>query len=212
MLFVGVDPSLTNTGVVCLDGKGNLVAVGNSKDALQAWRSQSAETRNCPEGQTYRLKLIKDYVITVISHAKSKVTDTGFAVFEKTVIYYEDYSFDSLNRAFSLGELGGVLKTELMHMPLWDCNLYLAPPKTVKKFAINRGDCTKKEPIMTRAKDECPALSKVETRSMTSDVCDAYFLAKMAWYRTVPELVIEHETHKDLLRNRLEIVKGKIHG
>jgi hypothetical protein len=25
-------------------------------------------------------------------------------------------------------------------------------------------------------------------------------------------MVIEHETHKDLLRNRLEIVKGKIHG
>jgi hypothetical protein len=123
----------------------------------------------------------------------------------KVHICYEGYSFDSQNRAFSLGELGGVLKTSLMTIPTRALCLSLVAPTALKQFAVGQGNCTDKQPIMDQAVMECPGLVEVAKGALSSDMCDAYFLAKMAWYAGFPENAVINEDNKDIFRLRLEV-------
>lgn len=200
-IVVGVDPSLTNIGLFLMTDEGECLRVLNSKPALKQWRALSKEDRNSPHGQIVRLEVLRQWIYNVVY--RELLSDFTGSIH----VGYEDYSFDSINRPFSLGELGGVLKTSLLQLYGENITFTMVPPKSCKKFAIGRGDCEDKEPIMEAAKQESPDLAELKKNLCTSDVCDAYFLAKVAWYKQCPDKVVKYETHKDKLRARLALAK-----
>jgi len=199
---VGIDPSLTNTGICILDGEtGALLRLGESKHALKDWHRLPAEDRNSAMGQLSRLAMIKDYVEDILI---AQLVDYDLSA-TRVHICYEDYSFDSQNRAFSLGELGGVLKASIITLPVRTLHFSLVAPTAVKQFAVGQGNCTDKHPLMAQAVMECPSLMEMAEGILSSDLCDAYFLAKMAWYKGFPEWAVANEENKDIFRLRLEV-------
>ena len=198
-VYVGVDPSLTNTGVVVLGSAGQVLAVGNAKEALKDWHKLKKEIRKGPAAQIFRLSLIEEYV--------SEVIEEALATYDSETLInvgYEDYSFDSLNRPYALGELGGALKSALLKRVT---GITLVPPTLLKQFSTGHGQADKNT-VIAQAKLENKDLKALGKKHCTDDVCDAYFLAKFAWYKKSPELVVKYETCKDNLRSRLEIAKG----
>jgi len=193
-LFIGVDPSLSNTGLVVLSHTGEVLTVGNTKEVLKAWHRQSKVIRGSTKAQIYRLSIVQEYIMDSLC---GYLVNPGMAH-----IGYENYSFDSTNRAFSLGELGGVLKTGLLKMPWAGATFTLVPPTSLKQFAVGHGEVGK-EAMMAQA-----ALESSSMAGQSDDACDAYFLAKLAWYKNAADQVVEHETYKNLLRSRLEIARG----
>ena len=178
MLYVGVDPSITNTGLVLLDGNGALLKCFNG---------------NIPDAK--KRDPINRYAM--ISHGLCATLPWDASEF---VVGYEDYSFGSTHRAFSLAEFGGILKYSLFKSGARAINLFA--PMWNKKFATGNGSADKAR-MIAQAAEECPDL-----KGETSDVCDAYFLAKAAWYvDATAETVIANETNKALLRLRMEMVK-----
>jgi len=191
-VYVGVDPSLTNTGVCVLDVTGKIVATGDSKVCLRSWNKQTSSEKASPGGQIHRLRSVADYVATLISKTEAKRAYVG----------YEDYSYDSTNRAFSLGELGGVLKAALLEIPGVDVTLLLYAPTQVKQFATGYGHAAKGE-MRQQALVDDPDFFK--DMKISEDVCDAFFLAKLAWYAGAPSEAVLNETYRSTLRKRLEI-------
>jgi Holliday junction resolvasome RuvABC endonuclease subunit len=84
--FLGIDQSLSATGVCRLDAAGTVVAMG------------TVDPRDAKDGE--RLILIKRAVAALASGVE-------FAALE-------GYSYDSVGRVFELGEIGGVVKV-LLH-------------------------------------------------------------------------------------------------
>ena len=173
--YFGIDPSLTNTGVVVLDATGVLIEVAQS-NILKLSSSD-------PLDRLIRLSSFLEGIVTKYEGKK--------------VAAYEDYSYGSTNKAFLLGELGGVLKTTLY---LRVENLILAPPTMVKSFAVSHGHADK-EVLIKQALEECPELSKV--KKLSSDICDAFFLAKIALFVDDKEAAVKTGTW--FTRKRIEI-------
>ena len=187
--FIGIDPSITNTAVCILNIRGEIADVYNYKLDEEPLSKEIL-------GYTWlRLGHIKEFVIQSIH--KTIPVDT-----KRIHICYEDYSFDSTNKAFTTGELGGVLKLGLTEE---FCQPLLIEPKVLKKFATNCGDSTKKE-IINQALLESEFLSKIPKDKLTDDICDAYFLAKMGWYLNSPKEAQNHEVNRENLRRRLEYI------
>lgn len=187
-LFAGIDPAIGNTGIVVLNQAGEIVKVFNSKFRKVRTRKDVAYH------YLLRLDEIAGFVIAGI---EACMPDTDTRVY----IGYEDYSLGSENRAFTTGELGGVLRLCLVKR---FGHLHLVEPTVLKKFATGHGQAGKDQ-MMRRARIESPAIAKLSNRQQTSDVCDAYHLAKYVWYRCAPECVVRHETKRDMLRMRLEL-------
>lgn len=179
MHFVGVDPSLTNTGVVVLDAQGNLVSAHNTGKLVKGNWGKGVKD------QMLRMECIAHTVLSLVP--------------EDSCVGYEDYSFDSVNQPYTTGELGGILRLHLVRVVQ---DFVLVAPKSLKKFGTNLGSADKNTMIVS-ARAECSALGV----KPTNDVCDAYFLAKYAWYRFAPKHAVEFETNRELLRARLELIK-----
>lgn len=177
-MFVGIDPSISNTGVVVLNDAGNIVHAVNGKDAY--------------EGKKFFTDIEK-YVCQTEYLAKF--------VPSNSIVAYENYSFGSVHRAYSLAEYGGILKAKLYNL---NCDVTLVAPAVNKKFATGYGQASK-ESIIEQACTECTSLSK----DTTDDICDAYFLAKFAFYKTHPEKVVMLDKGNAHLRTRLELVLKK---
>ena len=178
MLFIGIDPSLTNTGIFVLDAAGNTVAIG-----------QSNILGTSSKKPTERLKAISEFVLSFLP-------SNG-----EVCIGYEDYSFDSVHRAFDLAELGGAIKMSLsgkykaMHM---------FAPSALKSFATGCGSA-KKDAMIAQAIKERQDVFEVQTGA--DDVCDAYFLALAAMYINDPESAIK--VNSEFVRHRLTVIRKK---
>lgn len=181
MLYAGVDPSISNTGIVVLNCSGEVIKAVN--------------TKHTKTSDDYYLKLrdIAKHVSDVLRE------ETG-----EVLVYYEDYSFSSVNRTYRLGELGGVLRTELVAQ---FGAIHLVAPRLLKKFAVNNG-AADKVPIIAEALAESTWLSELPKRQLTSDLCDAYFLARMGWYIDNWDNITTLETNKKFLRQRIETMRG----
>ena len=178
-IFVGIDPSVTNTGVVVLNEKGSLVLCFDGKTAY---------TEKKYEYDIDRYKTQADYIV---SNLKSINANT-------ISIAYEDYAFNSVHMAFTLGEYGGILKVKLLEA--FNTGILLVAPMSNKKFATDYGYADKNL-MMEQAGKECPELI-----GKSDDICDAYFLAKYAWYKNNPEYAAKMEKGNPYLRARLETV------
>lgn len=166
--FLGVDQSLRGTGVVVLNEAGDLL--------LQRL-VQPAGLRGAA-----RLGYIRGALAAVI--AEHQPTEAAF----------EGYSFDSVNRAFALGELGGIVQ-----LAFFDADLPFRqiPPKTLKKFVANNG-----------AADKAKMIEKTEEKwgvafGEEDDLCDAYGLARL-----VRALAVGDSQH----RHELEVIKMLLAG
>ena len=189
--FIGVDPSLTNTGVVVLNLDGGLEFLRNSK--------QSSFMQEAKKKDVYsRLIALQKFMEEVIAEVPGKI-----------YVGYEDYSFDSVNKAFTTGEIGGVLRTTLLKRGI---PVVMLRPSALKKFATNQG-FSDKEKMKARAATEDSFFSLLHANTFTSDIADAYFLAKAAWYKFAPEQAATLDTNKTLRRLRLmTVAKGEVYG
>lgn len=189
--YVGIDPSLTNTGIVILDRNGD-IKVSCGSNPLRVTNSNPFT----------RLIKITEYVRIMVSRCVGNI-----------VLAYEDYSFNSINKAFTLGELGGALKITLY--PLVS-TFILIPPTVVKMFAVGHGHASK-QMLIEQAKKEEPRLfqnnevssdiSSGISSNISSDICDAYFIAKLGMYYTNPQQCAEKWNFNT--RKRLEIIRDE---
>ncbi|MFW6134795.1 MAG: crossover junction endodeoxyribonuclease RuvC [Elusimicrobiota bacterium] len=178
--FAGVDPSITNTGIVVLDQNMEVEWISES--------SQIVSNKVVRSTQSLRLQALKEYLENTLKR------------YEGLSVAYEHYSFQSTNKAFSLGELGGVYKLALFEMTGEDP--VLVPPGILKKFATGHGSASK-EGIIRAAINE--GLGHYD-----DDICDAFFLAKFCYYRICPEEAIKLDSNKKLVRNRLNLTQKEI--
>ncbi len=117
MSVMGIDPSLTSTGIVMLSANEEF-----ESSAIQA------TTRGVER-------------LAEIREAIWDAADTWFEL--PRLVAIESYAFGARGAAmFSLGELGGVLRWSLYswHVPYID-----VPPSQVKKFATGHGNAKKDE-------------------------------------------------------------------
>ncbi len=156
-LFLGIDPSITNTGTVLLDGAGNLLG--------------------CMDGSEFTkgLKGFDRYIAQAegIANYVQGLNKNNCPI----VCGYEGYSYNSPHRAFDLAEYGGILK-QVLRSRLKTSVIYLIPPMLNKNFATGHGTASK-ELMQQAAADECASLSDT-----SNDICDAYFLAMFAAFVT----------------------------
>ena len=155
MRFVGIDLSLSSTGVCVLDEDGGLLEPHAIKTKR---RGQSMPDRF----ERYDLLIDSVYDAAIGS-------DGGYFT-----VAIEGYSYG--NHIKGLGpliECGGVLRRKLL---LDDCvaGFIEIPPSCVKKWATSKGNATKQQIILDIA-----CRYGVEFR--TDDEADAFCLAKIAW-------------------------------
>ncbi|MGN1038316.1 MAG: hypothetical protein ACI4P0_02855 [Mailhella sp.] len=181
MFYLGVDPSISNTGMVLLDDRGKILCTVNGRDA------GAVPKRANGFSEAARYAHTADFLFRSLNIPEG----------EEVRMVYEDYAYDATHRAFSLGEFGGVLKGRLMNLP--GARVYYAAPMAVKKFATGNGGAGKGL-MVAQAVLEAPLLS-----GETDDVCDAFFMAKMALYLHDAEAAVRMDTGNSLLRLRLEM-------
>lgn len=118
--YVGVDPSILNTGIVVLDDSGNICDAFNGKPYI---KSQNGFSRYMQQANGIHKRLSK--------------LKGNFSC------GYEDYSFGSTHWAYDLSEFGGLLKAAIVDLkPQKIC---LVSPSVNKKFAIGFGGAEKEE-------------------------------------------------------------------
>ena len=113
--YLGIDPSITNTGVVVLDAEGKFVDAADGKRFVGKAKGFDRFRRQA-DG-------IVDFV--------SRVTGN-----RPVCCGYEGYSFGSVHRTYDLAEYGGILKDALRKIA---SPVYIVPPTTNKAFAVGNG-------------------------------------------------------------------------
>ncbi len=112
-LVVGVDPSLTATGIATADGV-----------------------------EVVKVKVTGMERLSRIGTAIMEATDvsTATTVECRTHVFIEGYAYGRPNQAHQLGELGGVIRYRLWlnHVPYTD-----VPPSSLKSFAAGKGNARK---------------------------------------------------------------------
>ncbi|MDP4158202.1 MAG: crossover junction endodeoxyribonuclease RuvC [Bacillota bacterium] len=113
MIIIGIDPSLTSTGICVMSEHGQVI------------ESQAIQPKNKgPE----RLALFRQSLVNLIS-LRSNVH-----------AFIEGYAFGANNQREALGELGGVLRLTLYDQ---NANMVIIQPTALKKFATGKGNADK---------------------------------------------------------------------
>lgn len=153
---IGIDPSLTMTGIVVLKNG-------------ELHKTHVINTTKLQEKGPARLMFLRDEFKSFM--------DT---IPNKDIVTYEDYSFGSKNRslAYTIGELGGVFKLLMFEQGI---KYNLVSPKSAQKFMLGGKD---NKDIKTADKKsltlkEILRIYKVDFDSL--DLADAYVLAQLAW-------------------------------
>ena len=117
--YLGVDPSITNTGVAILDNNAKLVGAVDGRTFVGKEKGFAR----------YRAQVsgLVDFVLNKIGNARC-------------VCGYEGYSYGSAHRAYDLAEYGGILKNALSDIA---SIIYIVPPTTNKAFATGNGQASK---------------------------------------------------------------------
>lgn len=151
-LVVGLDLSLTATGIVAL-APSNAVYL----DIIKA-------RPECGQG-IRRASVIAAAVLTWIE------THAG------AVVAIEGYSFGSPMRMAPLGELGGMVRRDLLER---DITWLEVPPTCLKKFATGKGN-SPKDVVMREV------FKRWGFEHNDNNVVDAYVLARMGWLWLAPQ-------------------------
>ena len=111
MIILGIDPSLTSTGICVMSEDGEVLTT-------MAINSEFAGAK--------RLHDIKEQIKPIVKIPPS----------EKPITFIEGYSFGSKNGREVLGELGGMIRLLLYETGVLFVNV---PPTTLKKYATGKG-------------------------------------------------------------------------
>lgn len=176
--YIGIDPSISNTGLCALSENGALIFCAD-----------------CGQGRK-GMSDIDRYI------ARASYLVSCLAPFTIRSIAWENYSFDSVHRAYSLAECNGIMKAAVYNLT-GKAFCYVAPA-ALKKFATGNGHAGK-EMMAARAHAECSALPE----NASTDICDAFFLAKYAFYMERPQDAIKLDRGNPCLRARLEMIKAR---
>lgn len=179
--YVGLDLSLCNTGLVVLDENGQIYY-----HLVISVKSRDIE----------RLENIRAMLMNTLKNLSS----TCDIVINKIVV--EGYSFGSrLGQAFSIGELGGVIKLDLWKN--YPDIVTIVPPTRLKKFVTGKGNA-KKDVMMKYV------YKKWAYNTDNDNLADAFGLAKIAYHLCNSKGLkkIEKEVI-DAILNPAEKTKGK---
>ena len=124
MRIIGIDLSLTETGICCLR-----VADRSNGDGTDADLHIIKEPK-LREAQ--RLLALRRHLRDIID------------VFKPDLAIVEGYAYEGIGRLAELGEWGGVIKVELEERSI---PFIVVAPKRLKKFAAGNGDATKEQMI-----------------------------------------------------------------
>lgn len=180
IFYAGIDPSITNTGLVILDGFGNLACAHDCGAGIS--KKSASDVQRYLEQARHVADVLANYNIVKIA--------------------YEDYSYNSTHRAYSLAEFGGVLKAGIFQR--FGLHPVFVAPKRLKKFAAGNGAATK-DMMRREALSECGKFSG----DTSYDICDAYFLAKYALYLSDTDNARKIDRGNKRLRARLETILKK---
>lgn len=164
MPVIGLDLSLTGTGFVVLDDQAKVLNAGTIKPKIVGMP---------------RLHEIKTYVSNLLE------------AYQPTQVCVEGYSMGSrAGQAFSIGELGGVIRLMLY---LTSTRYKDVPPTSLKKFVSGKGTAMKDEIMMH-------VFKRWNWTPGDNNQADAYGLARIAWH-------MEHGT-TGLIQPQLDVMKG----
>jgi Holliday junction resolvasome RuvABC endonuclease subunit len=198
-IFLGIDPSIKNTGLCILKIINNSIIIS---------LYDISNYTKIPKDKIKRYTVISNSVKNILA------TEIGSLDNFNLFIGYEDYSYHSTNKSFSLGELGGCLKTTIISYQETNANhilqseLLLVPPTKLKQFATGTGTATKSMMInaflntvnlnlLNHTNKNSIAIlynSNAITEStnftnntigVTDDCADAYFLAEFSYINYV---------------------------
>jgi Holliday junction resolvasome RuvABC endonuclease subunit len=150
--ILGLDLSLTSTGWCVLEvldifNKAAIIDKGTIKPKVK---------------KTERLSYIKDNVDNLLMQMQTKQA--------LDLVVLEGYSMGSrTGQAFSIGELGGIIRLTLL---LNKIKTLIISPTSLKKFVTGKGNAPKDIMMMK-------ALAKYGIEFTDNNICDAYCLAKM---------------------------------
>lgn len=153
MFYLGVDQSLTSTGVCVLEDNTHIPRYLTN---IPTKKQRGGERLNT--------------IFTEVLYAVKR--------WKPAVAAIEGYSFDSVNRAFDLGEAAGVVKLALHHGAV---PVLIVAPTQVKKFAGNAS--ADKEAMMQLV------AAKWRQEIEQDDMADAYVLAQVARAYANPDQV-----------------------
>lgn len=214
IFYVGIDPSITNTGVVILSQDGEVIGTANSSSLrIPSPTSSKAKKMGPVVFDSYRYKSIASFICAEITNCVAQYceshTDKDKLGLETVTIYigYEDYSYNSVHRTYSIAEFNGILKLFLISQFQDVLTIDLISPRTAKLFATGKGT-SGKDDMMKQAKEESKILRSARKQECTEDVCDAYFLALYSMYKYDTQIV-EKFNGNPLLRERLELCTKK---
>lgn len=118
---LGIDPSLTSTGVSYRRGNGKIQAYALGKKELKGME---------------RIAFLRDSVHTYLVR-----NNPSLVVFEGYALGFRGKT----NTIFDIGELGGVLKLLILERGI---DILLTPPTSLKLFATGKGNADKNEVML----------------------------------------------------------------
>ena len=152
-MYVGIDQSLTSTGIVICDVNLNIID------------GKMIKTKK--ERGIKRIHHIVEDIINTIDIASNKLK-WG----EKLIVVREGSSYGSKsNSSYEIGELGGVVNMMIASIDEID-EYYIIPPTTVKKYVLGNGGIKKKgNPNYLKIVKE-----KTGKTFESNDIADAFLL------------------------------------
>lgn len=201
--YVGIDQSLTSTGIVILDYDSELISeVGDFKIGFTTQLKKKWEESKSHHLLIKRIKS-KDFGRTSqIANFLKRFIDVLDCGFDRVIVGLEGYSMgftqtslkeddekfrqvQQTSRVLQLGELGGVIKYLAMEC---GAEVFSYEPLRLKMYATGKGKGDKLPMYQQIKKDasKCPiagtivyTLDENMISSPMSDVTDAYYIAKM---------------------------------
>lgn len=180
MRIVGLDVSITSTGVVVFDLDDNLDVVDKTFFGFVTKKYQDKDTHL----HYYKNDQFPNYI-----ERTKALQNKIFDVIGDCVDYasIEDYAFSGTGKTFHIGEFTGKLKERLYDN---GASIRLTDPTSLKKFATGNGNSGKTEMGLEApehpdwSRDGFPVLledSKVYpfAKSPSADIIDAWWLAKL---------------------------------
>lgn len=159
-MIVGIDLSLTATGICYL----------RSKQEIKKNKTILVKTKERGIGRLINIRTNLEELINNIN---------------PNIVVLEDYSFNSRSgQCFSIGELGGVIKT-MLYESLFGFDILLIPPTCLKKFVTGSGK-SNKEIMMVKT------LSKYGLEFTDNNLCDAFGLV-MIGKAVIEGTIIKYE-------------------
>lgn len=159
MIYMGIDLSLTGTGILIIDDNGTVII-------KQLVKTLNKEKILGTKPIQYIDILPEDRIIKILNVVKN-LCETN----KPNIIYIEGLSFGSQGR--SVLELGGLHYCIKVYLKTENYNYKTIPPKTLKKKITGNGNANKETMILK-------VFKKYGEEFSDNNLCDAYCLARCA--------------------------------